>query len=65
MKRFKLDANQKKVAKKTTLRCSIIMQACFLLGMFLNVENNSWITYAIFFAVSFAIMMLSLEDDYK
>lgn len=64
MKRFKLDDKQKKTAKKATLRCSIILQACFLFGMFLNVESNTWLTYAIFFAISFVIMMLSLEDDY-
>lgn len=65
MKRLKLDDKQKKVAKKAMLRCSLILQACFLLGMFLNVENNTWVIYTIFFAISFVIMILSLEDDYK
>lgn len=65
MKKLKLDDKQKKKAKKALLRCSLILQGCFLLGMFLNVDNNSWIVYTIFFALSFVIMILSLEDDYR
>lgn len=58
----RLDKEQKKKAKKSILHCSLILQACFMLGMFLNVDNNSWCIYTIFFAISFAIMILSLED---
>lgn len=65
MKKIKLDDKQKKTAKKAMLRCSLILQGCFLLGMLLNVDNNSWVVYTIFFALSFVVMILSLEDDYR